>query len=152
MSNALENLKMLLSKVESHVNAQTVIGEPVQFGDVILVPLVDVCINMGAGLTNKVDGGKDSGGGAIRANMSPAAVIVINNGTVQLLDIKSEGSVNKFVDMIPGLLNIVKTMYNSHKESKEDKKEEKNKDKVNSENLQMTQNEEEPDVTIVVED
>jgi len=149
MSNALENLKMLLSKVESHVNAQTVIGEPVQFGDVILVPLVDVCINMGAGLTNKTNGGtngKDSGGGVIRANMSPAAVIVINNGTVQMLDIKSEGSVNKFVDMIPGLLNIVKTMYNSHKESKEEKAE-----MAKKENNQMTQNEE-PDVTIVVED
>jgi len=152
MSHALENLKMLLSKVESHVNAQTVIGEPVQFGDVILVPLVDVCINMGAGLTNKTNGGtngKDSGGGVIRANMSPAAVIVINNGTVQMLDIKSEGSVNKFVDMIPGLLNIVKTMYNSHKESKEEK--EAKTEKTEKENKQLTQNEE-PDVTIVVED
>jgi len=152
MSNALENLKLLLSKVESHVNAQTVIGEPVQFGDVILVPLVDVCINMGAGLANKTNGnggtnGKDSGGGVIRANMSPSAVIVINNGTVQLLDIKSEGSVNKFVDMIPGLFSIVKSMYNSHKENKEEKNE-----KIEKENKQQNENVEEPDVTIVVED
>jgi uncharacterized spore protein YtfJ len=152
MSNALENLKMLLSKVESHVNAQTVIGEPVTFGDVTLVPLVDVCINMGSGLSNKTNGGtngKDSGGGVVRANMSPAAVIVINNGTVQLLDIKSEGSVNKFVDMIPGLLNIVKTMYNSHKE-KEEKAEKA--EKMNKQQFEVNEIQEEPDVTIVVED
>jgi len=98
-----ENLKTLFSKMEDFVSTKTVVGDPVHIGDVILVPLVDVVFGMGTGGGN---GDKDSGGGGgVGAKMSPSAVIVIVNGTAQLVSVKDQGSVNKLIDMVPGLLS-----------------------------------------------
>lgn len=102
-----ENLQMLFAKMEEFVSTKTVIGEPVQFGDVILVPLVDVSFGVGAGVNESTDEkkGRDTGGGALGAKLTPAAVVVIVNGTVQLVNVKNQESVNKMIDMIPGLLS-----------------------------------------------
>lgn len=109
MSNVNENLKALFSKMEEFVSTKTVVGEAVHIGDVILVPLVDVTFGMGTGLSGTVADekkqDKSAGGGAVGAKMSPSAMIVIMDGTVQLINVKSQDSVNKLVDMVPGILS-----------------------------------------------
>jgi uncharacterized spore protein YtfJ len=101
-----DKLKTLFSKMEEFVSTKTVVGEPYQFGDVILIPLVDVSFGMGAGLGG-FGGEKDNeaGGGVMGAKLTPAAVVVIINGTVQLVNVKNQESVNKLIDMIPGVLS-----------------------------------------------
>jgi uncharacterized spore protein YtfJ len=104
VNNVNENMKMLFSKMEDFVSTKTVVGEPTSFGDVIIVPLMDVTFGMGTG----VGGGSEKGGGGgggVGAKMTPSAVIVIVNGTVQLVNVKSQDSVNKLVDMVPGILS-----------------------------------------------
>jgi uncharacterized spore protein YtfJ len=103
-----DKLKTLFSNMEDFISTKTVIGEPSHFGDVILVPLVDVSFGMGAGLAassgeSKKDG--EAGGSVMGAKLTPAAVVVIVNGTVQLVNVKSQDSVNKLIDMIPGVLS-----------------------------------------------
>jgi uncharacterized spore protein YtfJ len=73
---------------------------------VILVPLVDVTFGMGSGISSKEDKEKRSGGGGgVGAKMTPSAVVVIVNDTVQLVNVKSQESVNKLIDMVPGILS-----------------------------------------------
>ena len=107
-SSASENLKMLISKMDDFVSTKTVVGEPVTMGDVTIVPLVDVSFGMATGVTaSKEDDpkkGKDGGAGGMGAKMTPAAILVITNGTVQLVNVKNQESVNKMIDMIPGIL------------------------------------------------
>ena len=120
------NLQMMFSKMEEFVTTKTVVGEPVQFGDVILVPLVDVTFGVGAGLNESADDKKnrDVGGGALGAKLTPAAVIVIINGTVQLVNVKNQESVNKLIDMVPGLLSKVNwTSLFSKKDKQEEPRE-----------------------------
>jgi len=111
MSKVKENLQDLFSKMEEYVSTKTVVGEPVHIGDVILIPLVDVSFGMGTAMmaNSEEDGGKkggrDGGGGALGAKMTPSAVVVISGGTVQLVNIKNQESVNKILDMIPGILS-----------------------------------------------
>ena len=110
MSNVSENLQSMFAKMENFISTETVVGEAVHFGDVILVPLVEVTMGMGSGLggaAEKSNGEKSgvSGGGAFGARLTPAAVVVIVNGTVQLVDVKNKESVNKLIDMIPGILS-----------------------------------------------
>ncbi|MCL1864122.1 MAG: sporulation protein [Defluviitaleaceae bacterium] len=109
MHNINENLKTLFSKMEDFVSTKTVVGEAVHFGDTIIVPLVDVTFGMGTGLSDLPSddktAAKGAGGGALGAKMSPSAVIVIVNGTVQLVNVKSQESVNKLIDMVPGILS-----------------------------------------------
>jgi len=102
-SSVSENMKLLFSKMEDFVSTKTVVGEAVHIGDVILIPLVDVSFGMGTGGTGSSE--KDAGGGAVGAKMTPAAVVVIVNGTAQLINVKNQDSVNKLIDMVPGILS-----------------------------------------------
>ena len=111
MSKIKDNLQDLFSKMEDYVSTKTVVGEPVHIGDVILIPLVDVSFGIGTAMVAGTEenegkkGGKDGGGGALGAKMTPSSVVVISNGTVQLVNIKNQESVNKVLDMIPGILS-----------------------------------------------
>ena len=111
MSKVKDNLKDMFSRLDEYVSTKTVVGEPVHIGDVILIPLVDVSFGMGTAMAANAEesegkkDGRDSGGGAMGAKMTPSAVVVISGGTVQLVNIKNQESVNKILDMIPGILS-----------------------------------------------
>jgi uncharacterized spore protein YtfJ len=110
MSTALNsNLEALFEKMGTFVTTKTVVGEPIRFDDVIIVPLVDVSFGVAAGSgaggkSAEKDGG-GAGAGGLGAKITPSAVIVIVNGTVQLVNVKSQDSVNKLIVLIPGVLS-----------------------------------------------
>ena len=111
MSRVKDNLQELFSKLDEYVSTKTVVGEPVHIGDVILVPLVDVSLGMGTAMVANTKeeegklGGRDGGGGALGAKMTPSAVVAIVDGTVQLVNLKNQESTSKLLDMIPGILS-----------------------------------------------
>lgn len=105
MSNLNSNLEVLFSKMENFVSSKTVVGEPVSIGDVIIVPLVDISVAVGSGASSDKKTDKENGGGGLGAKITPSAVMVIQNGTVQLVDVKSKNSINKLIDMFPGLVS-----------------------------------------------
>ncbi|ONI40299.1 sporulation protein [Candidatus Epulonipiscium fishelsonii] len=110
----------ILKDLEHFITTKTVVGEPINVGDTILVPLVDVSFGIGTGSKsasklkekNKekeryVDGPSDTSGGGVGANISPSAVLVIQNGTTQLINIKNQDSLTKLIDMAPGILSNI---------------------------------------------
>ena len=104
MSSVNDSLKMVFSKMEDYISTKTVVGEAVQIGDVILVPLVDVVVGMATGISSK-SSDNAGGGGGLGAKMTPSAVVVIINGTVQLVNIKNQEGMGKLLDMVPGILS-----------------------------------------------
>ena len=107
MSKVQENLQTLFAKMEELISTKVVVGDPVHIGNVILVPLVDVTVGMGTGLSGAKEEektAKDTGGGAFGAKMSPTAMIAVVDGTVQLVNVKNQENVNKLIDMVPGAL------------------------------------------------
>ncbi|MCL1997787.1 MAG: sporulation protein [Turicibacter sp.] len=106
MDKVNENLQELFSKMENFISTKTVVGDALHFGDTIIVPLVEVTFGAGSGLSDgNSEKGKVSGGGGLGARLSPVAVIVVVNGTAQLIDVKNKDSVNKIIDLIPGLFS-----------------------------------------------
>lgn len=107
MSSIDSSLQALFGKLEEFVTTKTVVGEPIHIGDVILLPLVDVTFGVGAGVlgNSKNDEDKESGGGGLGAKITPSAVLVICDGNVQLVNVKNQDSLNKIIDMAPGVLN-----------------------------------------------
>ena len=102
------NMEVLFSKMENFVSTKTVVGEPVSIGGVIIVPLVDVAFGMGSGAQESSEDGKskkEAGGGGLGGKITPSAVLVIMNDTVQLVNVKNQDSVNKLIDMVPGILS-----------------------------------------------
>jgi len=128
------NLDVLFGKMENFISTKTVIGEPIHIGDVIIVPLVDVTFAVGAGVgaadgkDNSVEKDKDhgAGGGGMGGKITPTAVLVIIEGTVQLVSVKNEDSVKKLIDLVPGILSKLDlgSWFNKGKND------EKNSDKV----------------------
>ena len=93
----------LLKGVDSVLSTKTVVGEPINVGDTILVPLVDVSFGLGAGAGNQDK--KASGGGGVGGKMSPSAILVIQNGKTKLVNIKQQDTVTKILDMVPDLVD-----------------------------------------------
>jgi len=93
--------------MEGFVSSETVVGQPVNIGGTIIVPLVDLSFGLAAGGTEVDDDKKkkDGGMGGLGAKITPSAVLVIINGTVQLVNVKNQDSMNKLIDMVPGILS-----------------------------------------------
>ena len=101
------NLDSLFSKMENFISTKTVVGEPITVGDITMLPLIDVSVGVGAGASGN-KGEKDSKGknlGGLGAKITPSAILVIQNGTVQLVNVKNTGSVDKLLNMVPGILS-----------------------------------------------
>ena len=105
MSNLNSSLEVLFNKMEGFISSKTVVGEPINIGDVIIVPLVDISVGVGAGSHQKKDTNNENTGGGLGAKLSPSAVLVIQNGSVQLVDVKNQNSINKLIDMVPGVVS-----------------------------------------------
>ena len=88
-----------LRGMDSVISTKTVIGEAKQVGDTIILPLVYVTFGVGAGAFNGEK--KNSGGGGMSGKMTPSAVLVIQNGTTRLVNIKNQDSMTKILDMVP---------------------------------------------------
>ncbi|MCD8238828.1 MAG: GerW family sporulation protein [Clostridiales bacterium] len=117
MNNLNTSLDVLFSKMDGFVSSKTVIGDAMVLGDITVIPLVDVAFGVGAGASDKeADKNKsETCGGGLGAKITPAAVIVIKNDGIQLVNVKNENSVNKLIDMIPGILDKLNFRSNSKK-------------------------------------
>lgn len=107
MSEGLNSsLETLFSKMENFVSTKTVVGEAIHFNDVTILPLVDVVVGVGAGAgSDKKESTSGGGGGGLGAKITPSAVLVIQNGSVQLVNVKNQDSVNKLIDMVPSIVS-----------------------------------------------
>ena len=85
------------------ISSKTVVGEAIQIKDTIILPLVDVSFGVGAGAFNGEK--KERGAGGIGGKMTPCAVLVIQNGTTKLENIKNQDTVTKILDMVPDLVD-----------------------------------------------
>ena len=95
----------LFKGMDQFVTSKTVVGEPVQAGDAIIVPLIDVTCGMAAGAFSEKTKEKQKGGGGMSAKMSPSAVLVIQNGVTKLVNVKNQDAVTKILDMVPDFVN-----------------------------------------------
>ncbi len=95
----------LFKGLEQFVTTKTVVGEPVQVADTIIIPLIDVTCGMAAGAFEEGGKQKQKGGGGMSAKMCPSAVLVIQNGVTKLVNVKNQDAITKAVDMAPDLIN-----------------------------------------------
>lgn len=102
-NNFNEVVDSMLKGMDGFLSSKTVVGEPKIINDTILVPFVDVSFGVGAGDFRGEK--KSNGAGGLTGKMSPCAVLVIQNGTTRLVNIKNQDSMTKILDMVPDLVN-----------------------------------------------
>ena len=98
-----DSLDALFQGMDKLVTTKTVVGDAVKIDGAIILPLMDVSCGMAAGSFDA--SAKNRGAGGMSAKMSPSAILVIQNGSTRLVNIKNQNTVNKVLDMIPDLVN-----------------------------------------------
>lgn len=101
-----ETVGALFEGIDRLVTSKTVVGDAVQVGDAMIVPLVDVSCGMAAGSFAKDS--KDNKAGGMSTKISPTAVLVIHNGVTKLVSVKHQDPISKIIDMAPDLMHRAK--------------------------------------------
>ena len=102
-----ETVESLFQGMDSVVSSKTVVGDAIHIGDTIILPLVDVSFGIGAGAFSGDK--KEKGAGGVGGKMSPCAVLVIQNGTTRLVNIKNQDTMTKILDMVPDVIDRFKS-------------------------------------------
>ena len=101
--NFQNTMESLFRGMDNFITTKTVVGDAITIGETIILPLVDVTFGVAA--TAKTEARKNNGGGGMGGKISPSAVLVIQNGTTRLVNVKNQDSVTKILDMVPDFVN-----------------------------------------------
>ena len=102
--NSFNNtVESLFKGMDSFITTKTVVGDAVHIGDTIILPLVDVSFGVAAGAFSQEK--KNNGAGGMGGKINPSAVLVIQNGVTKLVNIKTQDSMTKILDMVPDFVN-----------------------------------------------
>lgn len=122
-------VKVVMEQIKETVRSETVVGTPVQAEDSVIIPVSRVSFGFGAGGASgemEKGSGMGTGGGA---TVEPVAFVVVSKGKAQLLPLKSrEATLTRIIDIIPSLLDVVKSMKSKDK-AKDQEKTKKNTEK-----------------------
>lgn len=100
LSNTVESL---FKGMDSFITTKTVVGDAITVGDTIILPLVDVSFGVGAGAFSNDK--RENGGGGMGGRITPSAVVVIQNGTTKLVNIRNQDGLTKILDMVPDFID-----------------------------------------------
>ncbi|MCM1282362.1 MAG: GerW family sporulation protein [Muribaculaceae bacterium] len=102
--NSFNNtVESLFKGMDSFITTKTVVGDAVHIGDTIILPLVDVAFGVAAGAFAQEK--KNNGAGGMGGKINPSAVLVIQNGTTKLVNVKNQDGMTKILDMVPDIVN-----------------------------------------------
>jgi uncharacterized spore protein YtfJ len=111
-----DNLKAIFDEMENFLTSKAVVGEPIEVGNITLIPVINVTFGMGTG----AGGGEDSKsssrqgrGAGLGAKISPSAVIAIREGDISVIPLNGTGGIERLIDMVPDLVNKIKSMAGS---------------------------------------
>ena len=100
----------MLKGLDGFVSARTVIGDPVSVSGATIIPLVDVSFGMGAGAFS----GEKNGG--VTGKIEPTAVLIIQNGTTRLVDIKNSDTLSKILEFAPNVVDRITNAFSGKKD------------------------------------
>ena len=102
-NNFNNTVESLFKGMDSFITTKTVVGDAINIGDTIILPLVDVSFGVAAGAFAEEK--KNNGAGGMGGKIQPSAVLVIQNGQTKLVNIKNQDTVTKVLDMIPDIVD-----------------------------------------------
>lgn len=114
-NNFNSTVESLFKGMDSFLTTKTVVGDAVKFDDgTIILPFVEVTFGVGAGAF--AGDSKNNAGGGMGGKIVPSSVLVIQNGTSKLVNIKDQDGITKILDMVPDLINKFTKKDNAKKE------------------------------------
>lgn len=118
-----------IQKIRQAVDANTMVGEPIQTGEVTIIPVSKLSFGFGTGGTEV--GGKApkamgenpfGGGGGAGVKVTPVCFLVVTGSNVKVLPAGPypENTVDRVLDMIPGAVEKIQEFMEKRKEKGEE--------------------------------
>lgn len=123
--NNLSNLmEIATDKLRAMVDADTIIGTPLEVGNITLIPVSKISFGLATGgsdFPTKNSGTVFGGGGGAGMTVSPVAFIAVNGDNVHMLPVYNEmGTMDKAINMAPELIDKVKSLFSKKKDKNTD--------------------------------
>lgn len=102
-NNFKETVSALFQEMDQVISAKTVVGDAIRVDEnTMVLPLVDVSFGIGAGAFG---GDKKNGAGGMTGKINPCAVLVVQNGSARLVNVKNQDGLTKVLDMVPDFVD-----------------------------------------------
>ncbi|SHI83517.1 Uncharacterized spore protein YtfJ [Dethiosulfatibacter aminovorans DSM 17477] len=107
--NIKDNVNNVFEKLQSFMKTDTVVGEPVQIGEVTIVPFIEINFGLGTGGGGGTDKEAKGEGGGLGSGgkISVSSVLVIKGDHVEMMPIKKSSSIDKLIEMVPEIMEKV---------------------------------------------
>ena len=121
-------MSVTMEKIRGMMDANTVIGNPIEVGGVTVVPVCKISIGYGSGGSDfaqknqKPDQTNAFGGGAgMGVNITPVSFLVIRDGNVRVVSVEAPATttVERVIDMVPDVMDKVGHVVSKKKAEKE---------------------------------
>ena len=99
-------IQALFKGMESLVQSKTVVGEPIEAGGALIIPLSEISAGRASGAL--MNSAKNNGAGAMSAKMSPVALLIIEDGKTKLVSVKNQDVFTRLLDLIPEAVDKVR--------------------------------------------
>ncbi len=114
--NSIKNIMdTTLEKLKGMVNADIITGNPIEIGNITLIPVSKVAYGLATGGSDFVAKASTQvfgGGGGAGVTVSPIAFIVINGTDVKMLPVYNElTTVEKAISMAPDIIEKAKELF-----------------------------------------
>lgn len=109
-------LESIGNKLEKFLSTKTVVGDPINVGEVTLVPIQNASFGFGSGGgegKNEKDSGVGGGAGG-GASLRPVAIVAVIGSDVRVFTMGKKGALEGLVELIPDALS--KVNFGKHKE------------------------------------
>lgn len=105
-NNFNATVESLFKGMDSFLTTKTVVGDAIKVDEnTTILPLVDVSFGVAAGAFAEDNNRKNNGGGGMGGKISPSSILVIQNGSARLVNVKNQDIVTKVLDMVPEFMD-----------------------------------------------
>ena len=119
------NIKGLLDStmgnLKGMIDADTIVGSPIEIGELTLFPVSKVAYGLASGgsdFPSKTQNGIFGGGGGAGVTITPVAFIAVSGQNLRMLPIYSDmTTVDKAINMAPELIDKVKELFSKEKKN-----------------------------------
>ncbi len=121
-----------MEKIRDMMDANTVVGKPIEAGGVTVIPVSKISIGYGSGGSDfaqknqKPDHSNAFGGGAgMGVSITPVSFLIIKDGNVRVVSVEQPAptAVERVIEMVPDVVDKVGTVVNKKISGKEETQE-----------------------------
>ena len=125
MESTQKILESMYDRLDNFMKTETVVGEPIIVDDVKIIPIISASFGLGGGFgEDDKEGASGGGGGGVGGKITPDAMLVVKDGNVEMIPVKSKATLEKLIEKVPDLVGKLEELKGAKEEKEKEEEEE----------------------------